>query len=167
MKGSRYNIFVPAGNGHDTVLFNTLYGSVSVLEDPERDAVVALLGGVSADDQTSSLYRQLIAQKHLVADDLDEFALVEQRKRAGIGDGNTLELIVLPTFDCNFSCIYCYEDHRPSRMNSETVSTLKTWLSSIIPNHKVVMLYWFGGEPLLQFDTILSVSRHVKSIADS
>jgi len=166
LKGSRFNIFVPAPDGRDTILFNTLYGSISVLDDAEYRAAKSMLADTAEYDQTSSLFTQLVNQKHMVPDELDELSLVETRKRAGIRDQNTLEVIILPTLDCNFSCVYCYEDHRPSRMRPEAVGALKAWLSSTIPNYKVVMLYWFGGEPLLQFDTVLSVSRHVKTVAE-
>jgi uncharacterized protein len=166
VKGSRFNIFVPAVDGRDTVLLNTLYGSISTFDDAESRIAQSLLSGGAADGQMSALYDLLVAQKHLVADNLDEIAIVEQRKRAGVHDRNTLEVIVLPTLDCNFSCVYCYENHQKSRMSSETVSALKLWLSSVIPNYKVVMLYWFGGEPLLQLNTLISVSRHVKSVTD-
>jgi len=165
VKSSRFNVFVPLGNG-STVLFNTLYGSVSVLEEVERPAAVAILNSAQSGNQNEPLYKQLIAQKHLVADEINELAIVENRKRAGISDPNTLHVIVLPTLGCNFRCVYCYEDHRSSRMSPETTVALKKWLSVAIPLHKVVMLYWFGGEPLLQYDTVLSVSRHVKSVAE-
>jgi uncharacterized protein len=165
VKSSRFNILIPSDGGH-TVLFNTLYGSISVLEEVELPAAVAILNNTPPGNQNQPLYRQLIAQKHLVADEVNELAILENRKRAGISDPNTLDVIVLPTLDCNFRCVYCYEDHRPSRMSPETVGALKKWLSTTIPLHKVVMLYWFGGEPLLQYDTVLSVSRHVKLVAE-
>lgn len=165
MKSSRYNLFIPAGSGR-TVLFNTLYGSVSVLEEDEYAEATAILNGTQPGALTRKLYTQFSAQKHLIADEVDEFAILENRKRAGINDSNTLEVIVLPTLNCNFRCVYCYEDHIPSKMSPDTVAALKKWLQAEIPLHKLVMLHWFGGEPLLEYGTVLSVSRHVKTITE-
>ncbi|MGA3332949.1 MAG: radical SAM protein [Terracidiphilus sp.] len=165
MKSSQYNVLIPASNGR-VVLFNTLYGSISLLEENEHAQVVAILNATRPGGESGSLCEQLAAQKHLIPDEVNEFALVEDRKRAGIKDSNTLDLIVLPTLNCNFRCVYCYETHRPSSMSPDTTEALKKWLKVEIPLHKVVMLYWFGGEPLLEYDTVLSVSRHVKSIAE-
>ena len=165
VKSSRYNLLIPVGSGR-TVLFNTLYGSVSVLEEDEYAETTAILNGTQPGAQSETLYTQLSAQKHLIADEVNEFAILENRKRAGINDSNTLDVIVLPTLNCNFRCVYCYEDHIPSKMSPDTVAALKKWLQAEIPLHKLVMLHWFGGEPLLEHDTVLSVSRHVKTIAE-
>jgi len=165
VKSSQYNLLIPVGSGR-TVLFNTLYGSASVLEEHEYAETTAILSGAQPGVQSRKLYTQLSAQKHLIAEEVNEFALLESRKRAGINDSNTLDVIVLPTLNCNFRCIYCYEDHIPSKMSPGTVDALKKWLQAEIPLHKLVMLHWFGGEPLLEYDTVLSVSRHVKSIAE-
>lgn len=164
MKSSQFNVFIPADNR--IVLFNTLYGSISVLDPNEHSSAVAILNGTAADLQDTPLRAQFIAQKHLIPDEVDELALLEGRKRAGIDDTNTLDLIVLPTMNCNFRCVYCYEDHLVSHMSPDTVDALKKWLTNEVPRYKVVMLYWFGGEPLLEYDTVLSVSRHVTSIAE-
>jgi uncharacterized protein len=51
-------------------------------------------------------------------------------------------------------------------MHPDMVEALKAWLTANIPLHKVVMLHWFGGEPLLQCGTVMSVSQHAKSIAE-
>ena len=127
MKSSQYNVLIPANSGR-TVLFNTLYGSISLLEDNEHPEVVAILNGTRPGRKSGPLYAHLTAQKHLVPDEVNEFALVEDRKRAGINDSNTLDVIVLPTLNCNFRCVYCYEDHHSSKMGTDTINALKKWL---------------------------------------
>lgn len=166
MKSSGYNVFIPGLDSQSTILFNTLYGSVSQFAHHEAPIARSLLDGVRPDESTRSMFDALVSQKHLVNDGVNEMDLIEARKRAGICDSNRLDVIVLPTLNCNFACVYCYEVHRRSRMHPDMVEALKTWLTAEIPLHKVVMLHWFGGEPLLQFGTVMSVSRHAKSIAE-
>ena len=48
-------------------------------------------------------------------------ATLEPRRLASCLSNRRLELIVMPTEQCNFRCIYCYEDFRMGRMNSDTV----------------------------------------------
>jgi uncharacterized protein len=167
VKGSRFNLLVPTDSSSgDVVLFNTLYGSMSVLSKSEQASAEVLLSGGASEECSAELHKELLAQKHLVPDDLDELALVRARKRAGIRDGNTLDVIILPTLDCNFRCVYCYEEHRSSRMRPETIASVKKWLAAIIPGHKLVMLSWFGGEPLMHFDAVISISEHAKRVAE-
>jgi uncharacterized protein len=166
VKSSGYNVFIPGMDSQSTILFNTLYGSISQLDPHESPIARSLLDGIRPDESTRSLFSALVSQKHLVNDSVNEIDLVEARKRAGIRDSNRLDVIVLPTLNCNFACVYCYEDHRRSRMHPDMVGALKAWLTAEIPIHKVVMLHWFGGEPLLQFGTVVSVSQHAKLVAE-
>lgn len=163
LKSSRYNVWIEEGCG--SILFNTLYGSISAMEDGDRSQATALLEGGAPTGKNRKLWEQLVAQKHLVADETDELAIVRNRKLAGIRDSNTLNVILMPTLNCNFQCSYCYEVHRPSRMAKKVVGALKLWLEREIPQHKVTMLHWFGGEPLLEYETVLAISRHVKGVA--
>src|SRR3989337_4111825 len=50
-------------------------------------------------------------------------------------------------------------------MTDETEAAIKKWLASQVPKYKFIMLHWFGGEPLLGYQRVLSISRHVQKIA--
>lgn len=69
-------------------------------------------------------------------------------------------LILFPTEQCNFRCVYCYEDFSIGKMPAWLVDATKTLLSRKIPNLKVLNLSWFGGEPLLAKRILLDISRH-------
>ena len=55
-----------------------------------------------------------------------------------------LELIVMPTEQCNFRCTYCYEDFRLGRMNSNTIESLRSLLSNRIDKLDQLYISWFG-----------------------
>ena len=120
MKASRYNVFVDGPSRGETVLYNTLCGSLTVWEEGEIAAVKQSLDNPNAKDPSDLLARKvravLVDQKHLVEDEADELAIVESRKVAGIRDTNRLDVILMPTLDCNFACTYCYEEHHASVM---------------------------------------------------
>lgn len=78
----------------------------------------------------------------------------------------TLNLIVMPTEQCNFRCTYCYEDFLVGRMSQNTVDALKLYLDRRAPTLKRVHLEWFGGEPLLAADIVLDVSKHLKTLVE-
>ena len=70
-----------------------------------------------------------------------------------------LELIVLPTEDCNFRCTYCYEDHIPGRMSHDTVTGIKKLIDRRMDDLNFLRLSWFGGEPLITKDIVFEVSE--------
>ncbi len=170
MKASLFNIFTTDSRTQEVLLFNSLYGSVTVwdksefqlaeriLKDPAEKAV-----GSSANVITD----QLIRNKYLVEDDIDEMEIVTRRKLRGIEDSNRLDIVVMPNMTCNFACPYCYESHQPSAfMKEETERSLKRWLTKEVPKFKVLFVSWFGGEPLLSYGQIVSVGRHVRKICE-
>ncbi len=74
---------------------------------------------------------------------------------------NTLRLIILPTRECNFRCVYCYEEKRNERMDEHTKENLVEATKKYLIEHntiKSLQLEWFGGEPLLEYESIIDIS---------
>lgn len=72
-------------------------------------------------------------------------------------DSSHLQLIILPTEQCNFRCSYCYEDFEVGRMKPAVVSGLKRLLMARAQSLRSLQLSWFGGEPLLALPVIQDV----------
>ena len=51
-------------------------------------------------------------------------------------------------------------------MDNATEESIKKWLKREIPHFKVVLLNWFGGEPLLSYRRIISIGTFVKSVIE-
>jgi uncharacterized protein len=75
-----------------------------------------------------------------------------------------LQLILMPTEQCNFRCVYCYENFRNGAMPKETIDAVRSLLSSRIGDLRYLVISWFGGEPLLALDAIASVSEHIRTL---
>lgn len=164
MKPSIYNIRTENPETGETILFNTLYGSSAVVPDTLALSVTDLLQGDGQSfgcDSETLLF--LERGKFVVDDNVDELEIVRNRKQCGMRDKNRVDVIIMPNLYCNFACPYCYETHDSSRrMSPETERSVKLWLHDLFEQHKVVLLNWFGGEPLLSPKTILSIGRFAK-----
>jgi uncharacterized protein len=166
MKASRYNLSIVNPGTQETILYNTLYGSLTVWEAQETQIVKRILDDPSVIAETElAIVNMLVEQQHLVEDVTDEFEIIAQRKRMGIKDTNRLDVVIMPTLDCNFACTYCYEVAHQSRMSVETEEAIKKWFHQQIPRHKFLMLHWYGGEPMLGYRSVLSLSQYVSDIA--
>ena len=165
MKASRFNILVDSPKKGGIVLYNSLYGSLSVWNEKEAIDLKAILANPAHADRNVEVANLLKTQKNLIPDSVDEVSLIEHRKRCGIADRNRLDLIIMPTLDCNFACVYCYEKRSPEKMQDSTELAIRNWLSAQMPKYKVTLLHWFGGEPLICIDRVLSITKHAQKLA--
>lgn len=73
-----------------------------------------------------------------------------------------LGLFIAPTMQCNFNCFYCFEEghKKQGKMKKDVEDRV---VDFIVKNKKKpIGITWFGGEPLLGFDVMLSISRRIK-----
>ena len=167
LRSSRFNLVTAYEATSELLIFNTLTGALIALPNDLGLTVSAVLAGelpiAALDSETAeALHNQGI----LIGRDTDEDQLVVQRHELGVADPNRLDVFLLPNMNCNFACPYCYEDHAPSQMSDEVEARILTWFTEVAPRFKVVLLSWFGGEPMLSFERVLSMQRSIKRICD-
>jgi len=91
-------------------------------------------------------------------------------------------LTILPTGNCNLSCVYCYEDHIEVNRNNFATKTnyipahmkplsrphingIKNLITYLHRNGlKFLVISWFGGEPLLEPKIIEEIHNHANSL---
>ena len=74
-----------------------------------------------------------------------------------------LHLILFPTEQCNFRCVYCYEDFVLGRMSESTISGILSLLSHRAADLDGLQISWFGGEPLAAYDIVTRISELIGS----
>lgn len=75
-----------------------------------------------------------------------------------------MALTILPTRGCNFGCIYCYERERPMvTMNESTEEAIVKFVKSNKQLRRLNVT-WYGGEPLIKFDSICRLSKAFLSL---
>lgn len=75
-----------------------------------------------------------------------------------------LYLTINPTLACNFACPYCFESSHPTHFMTDEVE--HDIIEFIRKRQNVSHLYvtWFGGEPLLAFGRIMSLTKQMQSL---
>lgn len=91
----------------------------------------------------------------------------DQKKRlvSAAFNSSELELIILPTEQCNFRCTYCYEDFELGKMKPEVIQGIKKLIEMRSTGLDLLKLNWFGGEPLLAKKIILDVMKFSKDLS--
>lgn len=93
----------------------------------------------------------------VVDDDVDELALIRTANLRARYQSRAMRVTVMPTLACNFACWYCYETHLASKMTEAAVAATTRFIQQYIEQNAKKELYldWFGGEPLLCFESVI------------
>ena len=148
---SKYNI-IKRCEDNKTVIYNTLYDSIVMLDEEETDRFFEVEKLMSDRKLARSLYHLGI----LILDYEDETSYLRlQNEELILNRKGIPSITVLPTQACNARCRYCFAEHnRKITMTKDTVSHLLSFLKKTFHEGEHILLRWFGGEPLLASDII-------------
>lgn len=78
-------------------------------------------------------------------------------------------LTIAPTLKCNYNCFYCFEHGSNCNDENLPIDYIIEFIKKKYYETKFEKLYikWFGGEPLLKKDTILSLGEKVKEFCNN
>ena len=76
------------------------------------------------------------------------------------------QIILFPTEQCNFRCVYCYEDFEKGNMPGWLIESVKSFITTKMQNLNKMTLSWFGGEPLLAKDILFEIAQHAYEMAE-
>lgn len=162
MYWSKYNI-LSKSEKYGYLLFNTM--SLAFIRINEQDIDMWKKLRETPDSYTNfQNYDFLIKARILVdnqEDDLNVYLADVLKNRYNSSD---MALTILLTRGCNFGCIYCYEQDRPNvLMNEQTEKAIVKFVCSN-SNLKRLSVVWYGGEPLLNFDSMVRLTKMFKQL---
>lgn len=162
MYWSKYNT-LSKSEKYGFLLFNTM--SLAFIRINEQDIDMWKKLRETPDSYTNfQNYDFLIKARILVdnqEDDLNVYLADVLKNRYNSSD---MALTILPTRGCNFGCIYCYEQDRPNvLMNEQTEKAIVKFVCSN-SNLKRLSVVWYGGEPLLNFDSMVRLTKMFKQL---
>jgi uncharacterized protein len=161
-KHSRYNYFVERDEG--VMGYNARTGTFALLA---KETALILQAKESIENISDSDINSLVEMGFLYYGDeishiMSKFDDVKQQN-------HVLYLTLVPTLSCNFSCDYCFQDkyrHHQFMSIDTQKSTLNFVRELIDQGRKEVICTWFGGEPLLAKNIILSMSPKLREIVE-
>jgi len=150
MKLSRYNVVKK--EKENTYAFNTLHGVFAKIK-------TSLWEKMEAGNEAA--IRAFLPAGFWVEDEADELDVYRYEYYRAVFNKETVSLVIAPTMNCNFACAYCYEKGYtlPGKMDAKVEDAIVRFLEE--RRDKKISIHWFGGEPLMGFDTILSISKQL------
>ena len=161
---SRYNVRATAEDGR-LVLWNTLSGKITVFKSDDREMVLALLKRKGFEAPKEKVVKYLVERGYMVRQEVDEFRQFQHRFGEQHYRTDALELILMPSEDCNFRCTYCYEDFARGTMLPEVRESIKNLVRKRITKLHRLDVSWFGGEPLYGWEALEDLAPFCVEIA--
>lgn len=167
MKPSRYNYYLERDDGK-TLIFN---GRTKRFFEVSRKNSDSFKRVIENPDECFEQYKRFLLRMRdegfIVDDDVDELRLVKDAYHQETVSDNYM-LLVFPTYQCNVRCWYCIQKHQDVVMTVETVRRLKLHIEKYLKKNHIKSFYlsWFGGEPMLEYDTIADVTSYAKVLCE-
>lgn len=143
-----------------------------ILYNAVSDKFIAIRKNVNLESVTNltESTRELLRKSGMIIPiDTDERVNVISEWLSIVTAGKRVTIILNPTLKCNFSCWYCYEDHKGAKsMSIEVQEKVKELISQTLSDTtiEVLNLSFFGGEPLIEFKQIvLPLMEYTKQVA--
>ena len=158
MEWSKYNyLFKSDKYGH--LLFNAETNAFAKIDEDTFDTLKLVSENKeNIKDLDEDFINELKRAEILVSDPTQFIYKKRLQYYFNTFESSNLGLAIAPTTHCNFNCPYCYEENKkPIYMNQKTEANI----IAFIKNHDRIKNYqilWYGGEPLLGFDSI----KHAK-----
>lgn len=156
MKYNLFNSIIPLSK-KSSLLYNSFSDSFIIFNSKYRDVVQNDFSQLQIVNPT--LAQMLIDSKCYVENTVDEFEDLKKINNEITNNNQSYFAIINPTLACNFKCWYCYETHiSDSKMTENMKNRVFALFDNIIkdnPELKHFTIGFFGGEPLLQFKTIV------------
>lgn len=166
MKPSKYNYIVEYGDR--VIFFNGITEQLFDIPINNRSSYETIISSPDLySDDFGSFLMKLKGCGFIIDDDADEMDLIEHKFHS-LRYESDYHVMILPTYQCNLRCWYCVQDHQDLNMSEETKDNIRILFEKIVlnPEIKRLRLSWFGGEPLLGYKTVLSLTSHAKELSN-
>lgn len=155
-KYSKYNIVNKLENGN-YFLYNSV-SKASVEMDEKTYAIIqSNLFNFNQED-----FKFLLENNFIVDKNKKETEEIKYLFNAQYFSSDPLNIVLVPTLECNFDCPYCFEKVTAAYSNKKYYDDLMKYALKNFNKHSVVQLSLFGGEPLIMEKETLEFLKKIK-----
>jgi uncharacterized protein len=159
---SDYNIYLPLNDSDDYLIVQGAKGSFDIVDKGTVETLQADGREIENRDRISQENFDILIKRGYITEDNEdeEFKFIEKLSQAiNVHGRKSINLTILPTYNCNFRCEYCFErnlqkkgaEWLKKKISSEIVDAVFLQLDDYQKQGlKLEGIYLFGGEPLLK-----------------
>jgi uncharacterized protein len=168
MKASKYNIIFDDVLKNKYLVFNSLTESLVVLNKKYFNDIniFRTYKQNQIETQLSFNVELLLNGGFIIDNNFSEDSYLKLNVNNFNYHNDTLFLILIPTLNCNFDCVYCKEMKRDETYSEDDIARIINYVESSMKNKKNLEIEWYGGEPLLEIETIKKLTKSFKKICE-
>ncbi len=164
MRSSSYNIYVSLENEeNEYILFNGFTGTIDVVSKSVYDQIDKAANGSIAIEDINKDILDILIKRGYITEKTEEVEREEFRNVVSLVQKHMQDYVnftIMPTYNCNFRCSYCFEKNRlkngtewlEANMKKEVVDRIFSYMDELEAEGKKVSkeITLYGGEPLLK-----------------
>ena len=164
MKSSKFNVLIPIKKNNEYLLYNTFSDSMALIDFRLKSILEKKKIPLSISDSiVIENLKELAQAGFVIADEELEDKELENWFKRLKHDTEELCITIFTTFACNLKCTYCFQEFTKGKasINNNVADKMVEWIKERIERVKPKRLeiLFFGGEPLLNFKAIESISK--------
>lgn len=156
-KKSKYNHLINVEGKN--ILINLKTQAIAEIKEENLEEILGVLKSGNSD---SIFFKDLKYGGYLIDENHDEVSELEIMNNKYRYSDKHISATIMPTFNCNFRCVYCYEEKKNISMTLEKADEIAGYLIDLTENKKSISIGWFGGEPLMNFSVVKYVNNKIK-----
>jgi len=160
-KPSRYNLIDEDESGY-YLLANTFSRALIRVNTATFKKVKEILDEPTIDinsmNRNKILAQSLVENRFLIPGDFDELEFLGNLYEKSRKWEKDLGVAIVLTLNCNFDCVYCYQDHLALDMPKKVEDSILKYVKRNLPGLEKLAISWFGGEPTLRMERIKNLS---------
>lgn len=167
MRKNKYVHIVPL-NKDFKVIFNGMnYDFIIVFNDVIPSYIEILNNPGQYITTHPTIIEEMQRLKIIVADDFNEKEHLVNKRNNYI-QAKEYKTSIIPTFECNYVCWYCTQEHQPVNIEPEKIELIINHIKTYLLENDIesYVLSWFGGEPLTQPEIIDYMSGELRSFCN-
>lgn len=163
LKASKFNL-IAAQKDDRISLYNTRTGALVWASKAAYERLSSPLQMHQAQQDARAM--GFLRRGFLVPESMDESAsFYAQYRRFLDMEAETVSVTAAVTLACNYRCRYCFESDvlqpQATRSSPDALCAFIEKAAQALTNCKTISVKWFGGEPLLHFEYILTASERL------
>jgi uncharacterized protein len=167
-KPSVFNVILPEHGKH--LIFNSVSSQTLELSEGQLNIIQDYLNEIKCSGYCTNeeMLRYFVALGFVVPRHEDEYQREQEKFLSNRLSRDKFLLTIAPTMACNLRCTYCFQQNliRTRSMPLDIQRGLVEFVRQKIQGSKLLIVQWFGGEPLIAYETILSLSEAFQQICN-
>ncbi len=143
-------------------IFNSRTKHCCLLNQTDYESIIEVQNSKDISKLDEQLQQSLYREGFIVDDFRAEADMVDQMFYEQAYADDVLDITIIMTHDCNFGCLYCYQEAKNGGFETSTEENLLRFIDNETSKCcRKLIVNWFGGEPLLEAERILRMSRRI------